>query len=210
MMWESGARKCYQLECVDFWVEVPSPLESAVCVSCAEVHLFLCVSWVVLATVLGYPAVVRVWNRTRWLSPGCYPESRGTHQLQGRIGTGPRFHFMVPTTFAAIKYVNSDHIATWSICVMCRFMPYFISHSQICDQIDIYWIILTLSWKSWQNDRVSITTPRPLFRLQIAEREMKEGIELHISRIHYVAIRWELQYWIGARNVDFWRVGCGW
>ena len=67
---------------------------------------------VVLATVPGYPAAVRVWNRTGWSSPGCSPENRGTHQVGGRVGTGPQFHITVPATLAPIKYLGSDRIIT--------------------------------------------------------------------------------------------------
>ena len=163
-----------------------------------------------LATVPGYPAAVRVWNRTGWSSPGCYPENRGTHRVRGRVGTGPRFHSTVPTTLAPIKYLSSDRIATWSIREMCRLMPYFISRSQICDRINIHWVAVKLSRKLRQNDRVFIATPWQLVRLQIGEREMKEGIKLHISCIDYVTIRSELKYLIGARNVDFWGAGFVW
>jgi len=58
---------------------------------------------IVLATVPGYPAAVRVWNRTGCSSPGCDPENRGNHRVRGRVGTGPRFPFMVPTSLAPIK-----------------------------------------------------------------------------------------------------------
>jgi len=173
-------------------------------------RLFFHQAWLVLARVLGYPAAVRVWNRTGRSSPGCYPDNRGCHWVRWRIGTGPQFHFTVPATLAPIKYLNSDHIATWSIREMCRMMPYFISHFQICDQINIHWVAVKLSWKSRQNDRVSIATPQQLVRLQIGECEIKEGIKLHISHIDYVTIRCELQYSIGARYVDFWRVGFVW
>jgi len=67
---------------------------------------------VVLATVPGYPAAVRVWNRTGWSSSGCYPENRGTQRVRGRVGTGPRFHITVPATLPPIKYLSSDHIVT--------------------------------------------------------------------------------------------------
>jgi len=67
---------------------------------------------VVLATVPGYPAAVRVWNRTRWSSPGCYPENRGTQRVRGRVGPEPRFHITVPATLAPIKYLSSDRIMT--------------------------------------------------------------------------------------------------
>jgi hypothetical protein len=99
----------------------------------------------VLATVPGYPAVVRVWNRTELSSSGCYPENRSTHRVRGRIGTEPQFQFTVPTTLAPIQYLSSDCIATWSICEMCRLMPYFISRSQICDRINIHWVAVKLS-----------------------------------------------------------------
>jgi len=164
----------------------------------------------VLATVPGFPAAVRVWNWTGWSTRCCYPEHRGTHRVRGRFGTGPRFHFTVPTTCPPIKYFNSDRIATWLICEMCRLMPCFISHSQICDQINIHWVGLKLSRKVHQNDRVSITTAQQLVWSQIGEWEMKEGIKLHISRIDYVAIWLELQYLIEARNVYFRTEGFGW
>jgi len=164
----------------------------------------------VLAMVPGYPAAVRIWNRTGWSSPDCYPENSSTYQVLGQVVTGPLFHYMVPTTLAPIIYLNSDRIATSSIREMCRLMPCFISHSQICDHINIDWVALKLSWKSRQNDRDSIATPQQLVRLPIGKWHMKEGIKLHISHIDYLAMRWELQYLIGARDVDFWRAGFGW
>jgi len=66
----------------------------------------------VLATVPGYPAAVRVWNRTGLSSSGCYPENRGTQRVRGRVGTGPRFHITVPATLPPIKYLSSDRIVT--------------------------------------------------------------------------------------------------
>jgi hypothetical protein len=165
---------------------------------------------IVLATVPGYPAAVRVWNRTGCSSPGCYPENRGTHRVRGRVGTGPRFHFTVLTTLAPIKYLSSDRIVTWSIREMCRLMPYFISRSQICDRISMHRVAVKLSPKSRQNDRVFIPTPWQLVRLQIGEQEMKEGMKLHISRIDYVTIWSELKYLIGVRNVDFGGAGFVW
>jgi len=163
------------------------------------------------------------WHSLRWGSPsvsngsglpgcgpGCYPENRGTRFVRGWVGTGPWFHFMVPTTLPSTKYLNSDRIATWFIREMCRWMPCFISHSQMCDRTSIHSVAFTLSRKTHQNDRVSIATPRELVRLQIGDWETKEGIKLHISHIDYVAIRWELQYLIAARNVDLWGVGFVW
>jgi len=94
----------------------------------------------VLTTVPGYPAAVRVWNRTGQSTPGCYLESRGTCRVRGRVRTGPRFHFTVLTTLAPSKYMHSDCIASWSIHEICILMPYFISDAQICDQINIHWI----------------------------------------------------------------------
>jgi len=67
---------------------------------------------VVLATVPGYPAAVRVWNWTGSSTPGCYPENRGTHRVWGQVGTGLRFHITVPSTLAPIKYLSSDRIVT--------------------------------------------------------------------------------------------------
>ena len=92
---------------------------------CVQGHSLILIryAYLLLAMVPGYPAAVRVWNRTGWSSPGCYPENMGTHRVRGWIWTGPRFHCMVPTTFAAIKYFNSHRIATWSIYEMCRSMP---------------------------------------------------------------------------------------
>jgi len=90
---------------------------------------------------------------------------------------------------------------------MCRLMPYFISYSQICVRINVHWVALKSSRTIPQNDRVSIVTEGLLIRLQITEWEMKDSIALHSSRIDYVVTRWELQYLIGARNVDFWGAG---
>jgi len=67
---------------------------------------------IVLAMVPDYPAAVRVWNRTGWSSSGCYPENRGTQRVQGRVGTGQRFHITVPATLRAIKCLSSDRIVT--------------------------------------------------------------------------------------------------
>jgi hypothetical protein len=72
-------------------------------------------------------------------------------------------------------------------------MPYFISHSQICDKIIIHRITVKLSLKSRQNDQLSIATARQLIPLQIGEWEMKQGITVHISCIENVAIRRDLQ-----------------
>ena len=44
--------------------------------------------YVMLATVPGDPAAVRVWNRTIWSSPGCYPENNGNQRVRGRVRTG--------------------------------------------------------------------------------------------------------------------------
>ena len=91
----------------------------------------------VLATVPGYPAVVRVWNRTGWSSLGCYPEDRGTNQVRGRVRTGPQFHFTVSTTLATIKYLSFDRIMTWSIRILFSFRRSFTSCIQICNPTDI-------------------------------------------------------------------------
>jgi len=164
----------------------------------------------VLATGPGYPAAVCDWIRTGQSSPGCYLENSGTRQVWGRVRTGPRFHFPDNTTLAPIQYFNSHRIATWSIHEMCRLMPYFISHSQIWDQVNMHWVALEISRISPQNDLVFIATQPLLIRLQLREWEMKEGIQLHMSRIDYVVIRWELQFLIGARHVDFGGAGFVW
>jgi len=94
----------------------------------------------VLATVPGCPAAVRVWNRTGWSSSGCYPENRGTQQVRGRVGPGPRFHITVPATLPPIKYLSSDRIVTWSVRKLCSSSPSFTSRCQICDWANIRWI----------------------------------------------------------------------
>jgi hypothetical protein len=108
----------------------------AVWVQTSQSVLFL----LVLPTVQGYPAVVRVWNWTRQSSPGCYMESRGTYPVWGWVRTRPQFNFTVPTTWPPIKYLNSHRIAPWSIYEMFKLIPNFVSHSQICDQINIHWV----------------------------------------------------------------------
>jgi len=69
--------------------------------------------------------------------PGCYPENRGTHRVQGRVRTRPRFHFTVPTTLAPIKYSSFDCIMTWSIRKLFNFSRSFTSCIQICNPTDI-------------------------------------------------------------------------
>ena len=93
--------------------------------------------WLVWATVPGYPAAVRVWNRTGWSSSGCYPETRGTQLVRAQVGTGPRFHITVPATLPPIKYLSSDRIVTWSVRKLCGFSPSFTSRCQICDSANI-------------------------------------------------------------------------
>ena len=92
---------------------------------------------VVLAMVPGYPAAVRVWNRTGWYISGCYPENRGTHRVRSRVRTGPWFHFTVPTPLARIQYLSSDRIMTSSVCKLCSISRAFNSRFQICDPTDI-------------------------------------------------------------------------
>jgi len=94
----------------------------------------------VLATVPGYPAVVRVWNWTGWSSSGCYLENRGTQRVRGWVGTGPRFYITVPATLPPIKYLSSDCMVTWSVRKLCSFSPSFTSRCQICDWANIHWI----------------------------------------------------------------------
>jgi len=76
------------------------------------IHCMREFNWVqlVLATVQGYPAAVRVWNRTGLSSPGCYPGYSGTYRVRGQVRTGPRFPFTVPTTFGPMNYLSSHHI----------------------------------------------------------------------------------------------------
>jgi hypothetical protein len=172
-------------------------------------NLFLATA-VVLATVSGNLAAVLIWNRTGRSSPGCYPDNMGTHQVRGLVRTGSLLHFTVPTTLAAIQYLNSHNLGTWCIHEMCRLMPYFISHSPICNRINIHWVAVKLRKISRQNDLVSIITQWLFIRLQIGEREMKVHIKLHISRIDFVTIWWELHNVHPARNVKLWGVGVVW
>jgi hypothetical protein len=66
----------------------------------------------VLANDRGYLAATRDWNRTGWSNLGRYLESRGTQRVLGRVRTELRFHFMVPTSLAPIKYWSFDRIMT--------------------------------------------------------------------------------------------------
>ena len=43
----------------------------------------------------------------------------------------------------------------------------------------------------------------PLIALQTGDRQVKEHLKLHLSRIDHVAIRSELRYLIGVKDVDF-------
>jgi len=156
----------------------------------------------VLATVPGYPAAVRVWNRTRWSSPGCYPENRGTHRVRGQVGTGPRFHITVPSTLAPIKYLSSDRIVTWSVRRLCSMSPSFTSRCLICDWRNIRWIAVKEGHISAEKCGFSIVTQLILVRSQVWQREVKEGLKLHNLRTDHVTIQSELRYLIGAKIVD--------
>jgi hypothetical protein len=92
---------------------------------------------VLLSMVRDHPAAVQVWNRTGWSSPDCYPENKGTHQVRGRVGTGPRLHTMVPANLVRIKYLGCDRTMTSSICTFCSVIPSFTSVRQICDWTNI-------------------------------------------------------------------------
>ena len=95
---------------------------------------------IVLAMVPGYPAAVRVWNRTRLSSPGCHPEYRGTQRVRGRVRTGLWFHFTVSTTLALIKYLSSHRIMTWSVHKLFSSGRSFTSRILISDPTDICWV----------------------------------------------------------------------
>jgi hypothetical protein len=95
---------------------------------------------VVLTTVPGYPAAVRVWNRTGWSSHGCDTDNSGTHRVRGQVRTRLRLHFTVPTTLAPIKYLSSDRIMKWSVRKLCSISRSFTSRIQICDSTDIRWV----------------------------------------------------------------------
>ena len=100
------------------------------------------VAQLLLPTVPGYSAAVRVWNQSGLSSPGCYPETRGTHQVWGRVRIGPRFHFTVPTTLAPINYLSFDRIMTWSIRKLFSFNRSCTSCIQICNPTDIRWMVV--------------------------------------------------------------------
>ena len=158
--------------------------------------------WLVLATVPGYPAAVRVWNWTGSSTPGCYPENRGTHRVWGQVGTGLRFHITVPSTLAPIKYLSSDRIVTWSVRRLCNIRPSFTSRCQICDWSNIRRIAVKEGDISGEKCRFSIATQWILVRSQMWEREAKEGPKLHNLHTDHVTIRSELRYLIGAKIVD--------
>ena len=166
--------------------------------------------YVVLATVPGFPAAVRVWTRTGWSCPGCYPENRSTHRVQGQVRTGPRFHYAVPTTLAPIKYLSSDRIMTWSIHKLCSISRSFTSRFQICDPNDIRWVAVKYRLNLSEIGGFSIATQRILVGSQISKREVNERPKLHNLRIVHVVIRSELKYLIGARNAAFWGAGFVW
>jgi len=154
-----------------------------------------------VSMVPGYPAAVQVWNWTGWSSPGCYPENRGTHRVRGRVGTGPRFHITVPSTFAQIKYLSSDRIVTWSVRRLCSISPSFASHCPICDWSNFRWIAVKEGDISAEKCGFSIATQRILVRSQMWQREVKEGLKLHNLRTDHVTVRSELIYLVRAKIV---------
>ena len=157
------------------------------------------ISWIVLATVPGYPAAVRVWNRTGWSSSRCYPEYRGTQRVRGRVVTGPRFHITVPASLPPIKYLSSDCIVTWSVHRLCSFSPSFPSRSQICDLTSIRWVAIENPHFSADISPYFTAIQRILAQSQIWQLEVKEGLKLHNLCTDHVTIQSELRYLIGGK-----------
>jgi hypothetical protein len=80
---------------------------------------------VVLATGPGNPPAVRFLaggsvrfgslpgqKPNRYVLAGLLPGPNRNPVFFGRVGTGPRVHFAVPTFLAPIKYLSSDRIMT--------------------------------------------------------------------------------------------------
>ena len=95
-----------------------------ICKSAYIIHIQL---QLVLPTVPGYPAAVRVVTRKTGVPT----------RVRGRFRTGPRFHFTVHTTWAPIKYLSFYRIMTWSIGKLSSFSRSFTSCIQICNPTDI-------------------------------------------------------------------------
>jgi len=56
------------------------------------------------------------------------------------VGTGLLFHSTGPTILAAIRFLGSDRIVTWSIRRLCSFGRSFTSRFQNCHPTNIRWI----------------------------------------------------------------------
>jgi len=170
---------------------------------------------IVLATVLGYPAAVRVGpdpeapvrvrnrqaTRTGWQAPGCYQDRTYTHGFSPRLELARGFNIAVPTTLAAIKYLSSDHIKTCAVSRLCSSLRALSSRIQIHDPTDIRWVAVEKGLISSEIRGFSIATQRVLVGSQIWNREVQERLELHILRTDHVTIRSGLKYLIGAKVV---------
>jgi len=125
----------------------------------------------------------RTKTRTIWNGPVLLPKTQ---------------HFKF-TILAAIKYLSSDHIATWSLRRLCSFCRSLTSRIQICDRTGICWV-------TTENPRISLeicphftTTQRISLGSQISMLDVKERVKLHNLRIHHVMIQSELRCLIRAK-----------
>jgi hypothetical protein len=106
----------------------------------------------VLATGPGNPPAVRFLaggsvrfclvrylakNLNRYVLAGLLPRPDRNPVFFGRVGTGPRVHFAVPTFLAPIKYLSSDRIMPRCMRRFRSFSRSFTSCFQICDPTNI-------------------------------------------------------------------------
>ena len=172
-----------------------------------------------LATGPGNPPEIRVWTGYSVRFGSLPVRNPNLHCLGGfvpRTGHKPAvnwsdctrtadpFHSSskLPPNVAAIKFLSSDRIMTWSVCRMCNFSYSFTSRCRICDRTNIPWIAVKLRNIWFKIGRFSIATQRILVSSEIWQREMKEQVKLHNLRTDQVMIRSELKYLIGTKNVN--------
>jgi hypothetical protein len=111
--------------------------------------------------------------------------------------------------FAPIKYLSSDRIMTWCICILCRLSRSFTSISQICDWTNISWVAVENLWISVNIYTYFTATQRIPVRSQFWQREVKDRLKLQNLHKHHVMIWSELKYSIAAKNVGTAKWTCG-
>jgi len=111
----------------------------------------------------------------------------------------PKTRHFNNTTLAAIKYLSSDRIVTWSVRRLCSSSRTFTSRVQICDLTNIRWVALENPVILRKISLYVTATQRISVGSEIWKWEVNKRLELHNVRTDHVVLQLELKYSIGAK-----------